>query len=560
LAQPPDATASRLGWLRHVPFAALVVFGGWLRWVDWRAYRPALLFPDSVHYLKTALSGSLDQLRPSGYAFAVMPFARLGDIELISLAQHLLVLALAVVLYAFLLRRSVPAWGAALASVPLLCDPLQLVLEQYVLSDVLYEMLLVIACLLLLWRHRPRLVDIVLAAALLGYAALVRGAGTGLIVPAVIALAALRVGWRRLLVAVVAFAVPVVVYMAAFDVQHGAWATNSYSSRYLYARVTTFVHCHRLHLPAYERPLCPSQPIAHRESSDWYMWKIKVSPQYTFTPPRGKTVAQVLRDFEKRVIRAQPVAYTRIVARDLLLGFSSSRRVQVPGFPAERWRFHRHYWSLDHGHASGHFIQLGFWPPALDRGDARFLTSYQAAFHTPGPLLLVAACFGALASAGIGRARRSGHRVACGLFVGVCMTSLLTTAALSGFSWRYQLPQLALLGPAAALAVTALCRRGRYALPAADSTLLRRLSAALRRRPASDPAVRRAEPFVAVVAAVLVGAGVAAAAVGSGWAEPRTAAVFGIVAAVVSAVLLLGSRWRGLPVPVVSDPSRSASP
>jgi hypothetical protein len=556
--QPPAAPVSRLGWLRHLPFAGLVIFGVWLRWLDWRAYRPALLFPDSVHYLKTALSGSLDQLRPSGYAFAVMPFAKLGDISMIALTQHLLVLAVAVVLYAFLLRRGVPAWGAALASVPLLCDPLQLVLEQYVLSDVLYEMLLVIACLLLLWRRRPRLVHIVLACAVLGYAALVRGAGTGLIIPAVVALAALRVGWRRLLVAVVAFAVPVLVYMAAFDVQHGAWATNSYSSRYLYARVTTFVHCHGLHLPAYERPLCPSQPVAHRESSDWYMWKVALSPQYTFTPPPGKTVPQVLRDFEKRVIRAQPVAYTRIVARDLLLGFSPSRRVQVPGFPAERWRFHRHYWSLDHGHASGHFKEMGFWPPALDRGDARFLTSYQAAFHTPGPLLLVAAAFGALASAGIGRARRSGDRVACALLVGVCMTSLLTTAALSGFSWRYQLPQLALLGPAAALAVTALCRRGGWALPAADSTALRRLCAVLLHRPASDAAVRSTEPVVAVATAVIIGAGVAAAAVGSGWALPRTAAVFGIVAALVSALLLLASRWRGLPAPVVSDRRRSA--
>ena len=557
-AQAPAQPAGGGHWSRHIPFACVLSAGVVLRWITWRAYRPALLFPDSGHYLSDALTGQLNVQRPSGYSFPIIPFVRRGDISMIPLAQHLLILAVAVIVYAFLLRRQVPAWGAALATVPLLCDPLQLVLEQYVLSDVLFEALVVIACVLLLWRRRPLAIDVAAAGALLGYAAIVRGAGTALVIPAAVAVASLRVGWRRVALLVAAFAVPVAVYTAVFHEQHGVWGTNTYAARYLYGRVTTFVDCDGLDLPAHERPLCPKHPVGERPSSDWYLWN-KASPQKTLRTPPGVTVTEALRDFDRRAIHAQPVAFARIVARDLIYGFHPSRTHTVPGFPATRWLFQRHYWSLDGTPiAARHFERVGYGPLLAHPGQARFLTEFRSAFHTPGPLLLLAAAIAVLASLGVGRARRSGDRVACGLLVSVCMTTLLTTAALSGFSWRYQLPQLALLAPSGALGLSALLRRPRFALPDAESTTLRRLTALVVRRRQSDDAARAAEPWVAVAAAVLAGVTVGAAALASGWTGMETAGVLAVIASLVSAVLLLAARWRRLPAALPAGNARSS--
>jgi hypothetical protein len=59
----------------------------------------------------------------------------------------------------------------------------------------------------------------------------------------------------------------------------------------------------------------------------------------------------------------------------------------------------------------------------------------------------------------VGRARRSGLRVAAWTFAAVCLILLVTASMSSTSSWRYQLPQLVLLPPAGALALTALTRR-----------------------------------------------------------------------------------------------------
>jgi hypothetical protein len=527
--------------------------GAALRWIDWRAYRPTLLFFDSSHYLHDAVTVHLDILRPSGYSFAIALFARLGNLSLISLTQHLLILAVAVVLYLFLLRRDVPAWGAALALAPLLIDPLQLVLEQYVLSDVLFEALLVLACMSLLWRRQPSVINTAVAGGLLGYAAIVRGAGTGLALPAVLAVIALRVGWRSVAALLLTFALPVLLYVVAYHQEHGTWSTSSYSNRYLYARVTTFVDCQSLQLPRSERPLCPQQSVSTRHNSDWYMWNGR-SPQYTVQPESGGGVIPVLRDFEKRTIRAQPAAFARIVGRDFLLGFDASRTRQVAGFPASRWLFHASYWPLRRPGSHKAFKKLGFWPPSLNRADARFLTRFQNDVHTPGPLLLAAALVGVAASMGVGRARWSGDRVATGLLVGICLTTLVTTAALSGFSWRYQLPQLALLGPAAALGATAMLRRPRHFLADPGETVLSRTTAAVLRRTRADWSIRSTERLIALALPILAGVLIGLATVIAGWATLLTGVLLAAITALVTATLLLASRWRG---PTVDVPTSS---
>jgi hypothetical protein len=164
-------------------------------------------------------------------------------------------------------------------------------------------------------------------------------------------------------------------------------------------------------------------------------------------------------------------------------------------------------------------------------------------------LLLVALA----ATFGLGRARLSGHRVAVGLLTASCLMPLLTAAALSGFSWRYQLPQLALLPTAAALGIWALLR-GRQGGPEPSPPLrvLDRAAAWIGRlplprawRPAYDRAVTRGWPQVALglLAATVGGLLVHLLAMASGWAAPRTAAALGVLAGTAALVMLLVA-WR----------------
>ena len=85
---------------RHWLLAALLAGGLILRALTELAYRPALLFSDSIRYLY--LSGGND---PMGYRVLLRPVLLVGNLDMVAAAQHLLGLAMAVALYAVLLRR-----------------------------------------------------------------------------------------------------------------------------------------------------------------------------------------------------------------------------------------------------------------------------------------------------------------------------------------------------------------------------------------------------------------------------------------------------------------------
>ena len=165
LSAPSDlsvAARTSRGLQRHWLFATLLILAAALRAVVLVAYHPALIFPDSVRYLQyahnfTVGQWSADALRQSGYSVLIIPVMLLHDLWIIPLAQHLAGLATAVLVYAVLIRFGIRTWLAAVASVPVLFDPLQLVLEQYVLTDVWTVFLVVAALVILVWRRaRPR--------------------------------------------------------------------------------------------------------------------------------------------------------------------------------------------------------------------------------------------------------------------------------------------------------------------------------------------------------------------------------------------------------------------
>jgi Dolichyl-phosphate-mannose-protein mannosyltransferase len=466
--QPSPERGLRRPLLAHLPFALLLLAGAVLRALAWRAYRPALLFPDSRLYLLGAANEKLQASRPSGYSVFLWPFLNLdlAGLSAITLTQHLMGLAMAVAIYLLLLRLRVWPWLAALATAPLLLDSLQLSLEQYVMSDVLFEALLLSACLALLWRRRPGAPLLLAAGLALGMAATVRGVGVLLLAPAAVTALALGLplGWRRtvLLLAALAvgFALPLAAYLAAFKAQHGEFAMTTYTSRFLYARLAPIADCRGLDLPPWERPLCPPEPPGERLTSNAYMWDLRRSPQYHVRRPPGTTVQEVLADFNRRIILHQPVDYALLVGRDVLRGFQPFRTVGPKDVKVTPWLLRQELPFNGAKHRPGELYRsFAGYGPVLDRPLAGMLAGYQHVGHTPGPVLAACAVAGLLAAAGLGRARRSGLRVAAWTFAALCLVVLVAASMGSGFSWRYQLPQLVLLPPAGALGLTALLRR-----------------------------------------------------------------------------------------------------
>ena len=556
-AARPGSAASFLR--NHALILTALAVGLVLRGVVGYAYRPAMFFSDGFGYLARADPFQVFGLRPSGYSLFLRPFVLLlGPQPFIPIvaAQALMGVGLAALCYAFLVRRGLPQWGATLAVLPILLDPLQLVLEHYVLSDVLFEVMLVGACLLLLWRHRPGLPSVVIAGVLVGSLGLVRGAGTFLIVVFLVALVCLRVRWTKIVAFVLAAIVPLTAYAVDFHRTYGEYAITTSGPRFLYARLAPVVRCKdpQLKLPSYEQSLCPVKRVGHRPNTNWYMWRKRHNQQWNVAVPKGMTQVQVVKDFDKRVVRSQPVVYTQAALVDLARGFSPTRTTEVPGYPSSYWLFADHYWSVDE------FIKRHVMSPNIrkrtyyDPTAAQFLTTYRQWVYTPGPLMAVLLLVAAGAALGLGRARRSGDRVAIGLLAASCLVPVLTGAALSGFSWRYQLPQIPLFPMAGALGLAALLtgRRAGKPAPAPPLRILDRSVDRVGRLPMPSswrPAVRRAveRGLLQVGIAVLVGVVVAfptgVLAVASGWFAPPTAAVIGLVlGALTSATLLLARR------------------
>ena len=460
---------------RHWLFATLLILGAALRAVVLVAYHPALIFPDSVRYLQyahnfTVGQWSADALRQSGYSVLIIPVMLLHDLWIIPLAQHLAGLATAVLVYAVLIRFGIRTWLAAVACVPVLFDPLQLVLEQYVLADVWTVFLVVAALVILVWRReRPAetqkesWLPAAACGLLLGLAVTFRDEMLIMIVPAALyVLVAVRPR-RRLLTRLAAltgcFLIPVIGYLGWFDASHGEWNFTTFSGAFLYGRVADFASCQGLNLPAYEKPLCPTQPTALR-NADFYTWNPQ-SPQWTFHPPAGMSRDAVVRDFSLRILRHQPLAYADAAARDFLYGFSPVRGAGPEKYSPAYLQFHTYTRPDRQAYAS--IAALGYQPPAVRPGLAAFLTDYGRWFYLPGPVFAAGLVLGlgGLVVSQVRRGTSTDRRIrdAGLLFTASAVLVLIPPAAFATFDWRYQLPQLSLIPVAAVLGVAAIGRR-----------------------------------------------------------------------------------------------------
>ena len=295
------------------------------RWQSW--------FNDSFTYVTSAVTMTLNPTRPSGYSVYLRILEPLHSYALVTISQHVMGLAVGVMIYALARHRfGVPAWVAVLFSVPVLYDGFEIQLEHLIMADTLFLFLAMAAIMLLLWSPRPPWWVCLLAGLLLGLSAVVRATGEPLVAVFVVYLVIRFVpGWRHLLAGlaacVAAFAVPVVAYAGWYDVQHGEFATTDSTGVFLYSRVMTFADCSQLRLPADLLPLCTTVPPDQRPVAQAYIWT-EASPLDRFPAPKfSPQVNKLAEQFAIKAIEAQPLAYANTVFDDTMRSFSWSRTI-----------------------------------------------------------------------------------------------------------------------------------------------------------------------------------------------------------------------------------------
>jgi Dolichyl-phosphate-mannose-protein mannosyltransferase len=457
--RPPLDAAGRFA-VRHRVFLLLLAAGAALRVVTLFAYRPALIYFDSTRYLENMAQLEPKGVRPLGYSAFLRVLPLEHDLTVVPAVQHVLGLLMAVLLYALLLRLGVKRWLAALATAPVLLDAFQLKIEQYILSETLFDALLLGACALLLWRRRPRAGVAALAGLLLAAATLTRSSGTLLVVPAMLAVLLLRGGPLRAGVLLAAFAIPLAAYAGWFQSVHGVYSLTTYGGRFLYARVAPFADCAKVPVPPRQRVLCPTQPVGHRPTVEQFMWSNRLSPVYRLRHVTAIERSKRAGAFAKQVILHQPLDYARVVARDFLRGFEPTRTRHAGELPISRWKFQTAF-PIYRRNTNAVIRRYGRDRGRVSPSLARFVVDYQRFGIAPGPLLGLALVLAGLGAVGVGRARRGGLRTACLLFAAMGVLLILTSVAVNQFTWRYWLPELVFLPAAGALGAAALW--GRFA-------------------------------------------------------------------------------------------------
>jgi hypothetical protein len=468
---------------RHWPLLLVLSAGTAVRVVAWLAYRPALFYSDSADYLANTFRAPSTGWHPPGYPLFLDVFLIDRHIAIVTAVQHLLVVADAVALYVLLRRLGCRRWVSTLAATPLLLDAYQIQIEQYVLSEALFETLLVAAIVVALWprsgssdidvtARAPGAVRAAIVGLLLGLATLTRDDGIGFALPMLAWLIwAGLAAWRdaalsgspstrgsrsqhvvpAVAAAVAAFAVPVAALLALNAASTGS-STTHMGPYWLYARVAGFANCPADDIPTQWQPLCPTQPLGHRPDPSWFESNPQSPMQRWHLHHQGPAPAA---SFAVRVIERQPLDYAAAVIRDWSVQFWPTRDRVSGTPPVDAWLFRTTLKPVDptKPEPARMVEQYGTGTARLDLPLARFLRGYQRWVYLPGPLVAAAL---ALSIYALVRRRRDPRAAAVLLLTGSAVITMLVATALVLFSWRYVLPTLALYPPAAALSWTML--------------------------------------------------------------------------------------------------------
>jgi hypothetical protein len=463
---------------RHRLFVALLVVGLLLRVVTMVGYRPAMWFNDSFDYLHVAMSPYPHPVRPDGYSFFLLLLRPFHSFALVVGLQHLMGLAMAVMIYGLLRGRfGLPAWGATLAAAPVLLDAYQIQLEHLILSDVPFTFMVIAVVTALMWfggggqpsgdrvkraggRLKQPTPSWKVGAAVgltLGLATLTRSVGLPVLLAVVIFLLFRRARWRVIIATVALCALPLAAYSAWFKTHYGAFAMTQSNGVFLYARVYKFADCDKIKPPTEQIPLCV-QPANRLPFSQDGIWNRR-SPMHRLPAARFTEMQNRLAgDFSKRAILAQPGDYLRVVAGDFVRAFKWNRTVFPDHDTYEQYEFRDKPsalpdWRMSQDKTADQeaaAYEQGRASTQITEPFAGIVRIYQDIFYLRGTIL------GGILLIGLAGMiplwRRFGGAALLPWITAVGL--LLAPAATAEFDYRYVLPATPLACLAAALAFT----------------------------------------------------------------------------------------------------------
>ena len=362
--------------------------------------------------------------------------------------------------YALLQRRGVARWASLLAVVPLAFDAYLLDIEHFILAETLFMFLMTIAVVLLLARERPGPLVVATVGVLMGLATLTRTVGLFLVgvlfVYLLVRLLVRTLRWTAVVAFVGGVAAVLVPYAVWFGSVHGSVALTDYTGHFLYGRVATFVQCEELDVPARLQPLCPTDPPEERRPGDQFVW-FADSPANAVENGVRVWSEEDLQEFALIAIEGQPLDYLRQLVPETV-HYVEPGRIAGPQDTCPTW------WAFPYPAPVEQYDctpVLAPGPYGYDEKMVGDLRSYQRYFYTPGPVLGICLLVGL--GALLARRRDWRDRLDPAVLALVGFTLMAGPAATASFDFRYVLPTLAVLPPAAALALRGVGRRRRAA-------------------------------------------------------------------------------------------------
>src|ERR1700733_8858570 len=339
-------------------FSWALAAGALLRLITILGYPGALFFyGDSYVYLGAALRPQPNLSKVTGYSFFLRALLPFHSLTLVVTLQHLMGLAVAVMIYVLLRRNGVSRLWSTVATLPQLLDGYIIEDEHLIMTETLFTFLLMVAMLIVLWKPRPAWWSLLIAGVLAGYASLVRTDGE--VVLAVIPLFLLIRGWswktvRGWLMAIT-FAVGSLLPIASFagwfhgyypQPQYHAYETSLAQGFFLWGRVSSFVNCAVIKPTGEDAKICPTDAIADRTPPGNYVWEnpyIHSSPLNPGFSPVTIASNKLLTQFAEQAIEKQPLQYVKTVVKGVGLSFGIPR-IAYPG-PGTTYyySFHLHY-------------------------------------------------------------------------------------------------------------------------------------------------------------------------------------------------------------------------
>lgn len=457
----------------EIALGVVLLAGAALRIWLIHVWRPAFIgYPDAGGYISAArLSGQgllfWNAYRPAGYPmFLIALHAIHAGLTFAVEIQHLMGLAIAVLIYFATLRFTRRRWVALLPAIVVTFSGTELYLEHSALSETLYTFL-VVAALSCAARSYDltggrELAWLAAAGFLIGCSTPVRSIG------AVIALA--LIGWaaatrrgravrlRAAVVVAMAFVIPLGGYLVYQHSKTGTWSITHASGDTLYGRMAIFANCRDFTPPSGTKGLCHSLGPAF--GTTWYEFSPASPAAKVFgIPPDPRAggsyswpADKELEQFALAALIHQPWAYLWTTAQGMLkyvdpnwgtmamLDLSHTELIQslqapAPEAAAEVAAYYPSHPTVHHNITP--------------------LEDYAQATKVEGPVTVVLVAL-MLAGFVLARGRR---RAGAGLFGWTTVAMLVTPVALLAYAARYATPAYGPLAAGAAIGLDVLIDR-----------------------------------------------------------------------------------------------------